>query len=79
MQKVMTGNAPPLISNLFQVNSIRQSKRLIVPLPRIDLFKSSLMYSGADCWNSLPTFLKSINSYEGFKTSLKKHLMSNIN
>ena len=27
MQRVMTGNAPPLISNLFQVNSIRQSKR----------------------------------------------------
>ena len=79
MQKVMTGSAPPLISKLFQVDTIRQSKRLVVPLPRIDLFKSSLMFSGADCWNNLPSSLKSITSHKGFKTSLKKHLMSKIN
>ena len=31
---------------------------LILPKPKIDLYKSSLKYSGTLCWNSLPKHLK---------------------
>ena len=78
MHRVVTGNAPPVIIEQFSLNTIRQSKRLVVPLPRIDLFKTSFMYSAANCWNNLPISLKTISSYHGFKTSLKKHFLSKL-
>ena len=78
MHRVVTGNAPPVIIEQFSLNTIRQSKRLVVPLPRIDLFKSSFMYSAANCWNNLPIPLKTINGHQGFKTSLKKHFLRKL-
>ena len=47
---------------------------LLVPLPRIDLYKSSLSFSGAFTWNNLPSELKLSTSSNAFKCALAKYL-----
>ena len=78
MHRVMTGKAPPNIRKDFPLNVVNHSKRLVLPLPRIDLFKSSFKYSGANCWNNLSASLKTIHSQQSFKILLKMHLMYKI-
>ena len=47
---------------------------LACPRPRLDLFKTSMSYSGASAWNSLPPHLKSMQgSLPAFKKCLFKH------
>ena len=58
MKKNMVGNAPPSLSRLFPVNPTRDQIKINIPSPRIDLFKTSLTFSGASLWNSLPFSLK---------------------
>jgi exonuclease III len=45
MHKIMKGNAPPSLTNTFSANENRDISKLYIPLPRIDLYKSSLAYS----------------------------------
>ena len=71
MQKIMAGNAPPSLTRLFPINSSREQNKINIPRPRIDLFKSSLTFSGASLWNSLPLSIKSRSNY-----SFKKHYIS---
>ena len=47
-----------------------------VPKPRIDIFKSSLSFSGAHLWNKLPIHVKRSGTLSLFKKQLFKHLMS---
>ena len=46
MYKIMSGNAPPSLIAKFTSNNARHSHKIMVPRPRIDLYKSSLAYSG---------------------------------
>ena len=46
-----------------------------MPIPRIDLFKSSLVYSGPALWNSLPSELRLPVSPSVFKKRLTLHVM----
>jgi len=66
------------LANMFSLHanhrSSRQSMSLQLPKPRIDLYKSSLAFSGSQLWNSLPNTLKEINSFHKFKQSLLKYL-----
>ena len=78
MHKVVTGYSPPTILNSFKINEKRHKHKIVLPLPRIDLFKSSLSYSGGLYWNNLPDFLKNINDIKNFKVQLKKYLFSKI-
>ena len=71
MQKIMAGNAPPSLTRLFPINSSREQNKINIPRPRIDLFKSSLTFSGASLWNSLPLSVKSRSNY-----SFKKYYIS---
>ena len=71
MQKIMSGNALPSVTRFFPINSSREHTKINIPRPRIDLFKSSLTYSGASLWNSLPLAIKSRSNY-----SFKKHYLS---
>ena len=71
MQKIMAGNAPPSLTRLFPINSSREQNKINIPRPRIDLFKSSLTFSGASLWNSLPLSVKSRSNY-----LFKKHYVS---
>ena len=46
MKKIMVGNAPPSLSRLFPINPTRDQIKINIPTPRIDLFKTSLTFSG---------------------------------
>ena len=52
--KIMFEIASPYLKQLFQVSRLRGMNKIALAIPRIDLFKSSLNYSGAILWNSLP-------------------------
>ena len=78
MHKVSNGNAPPSITNAFPINQSRHVHKLTVPLPRLDLFKTSFTYSGGTYWNNLPAHLKKIKNQGSFKHHLKKHLFDTL-
>ena len=75
MQKIALRTAPLALQSKFQ-RCIRQHGKLQVPIPRLDLFKSSLHYSGSILWNALPQNVKSSNSISVFKNRLKRHFKS---
>ena len=58
MHKIVSGYATSNLNLNFHSNQIRHSHKLIVPRPRLDLFKCSLMYSGGKLWNNLPLSIK---------------------
>ena len=68
MHKIIHGCVPQTIFSKFTLKTSRQLMRLNMPLPRIDLFKSSLVYSGSSLWNTLPTILRQTSSTNVFKT-----------
>ena len=49
VHKIVSGRAPSYLSTKLLINqsSRNSSRKLNVPIPRIDLFKSSLVYSDA--------------------------------
>ena len=76
MQKIALGKVPLALQSEFQ-RCIRQHGKLQVPIPRtLDLFKSSLRYSGSILWNALPQTVKSSNSISVFKNHLIRHFRS---
>ena len=75
MHKILFGNAPAKITNRFLVKASRTLPKLHVPTPRIDLYKSSLSYSGSLLWNLLPESLRQRQCVSTFKTHYFKHLM----
>ena len=54
------------------------SMNLLHPLPRIDLYKSSLAFSGSIIWNNLPPDLKENMSTNSFKNKLHVFLQKAI-
>ena len=78
MHKIVSGRTPMYLSTKLLINqSLRNSSRkLNVPVPRIDLFKSSLVYSGPVLWNSLPSKLGLLVSLSVFKKRLTLHMLS---
>ena len=61
-KKIMAGNAPSSLRYLFPVNLTHDQIKINTPTPQIDLFKSSLTFSGASLWNTLPMSLKTQSS-----------------
>ena len=78
MFKILSGCAPSILTNNFIVNDHRHTHKLILPLPRVDIFKSSLSYSGGFLWNSISTTLNVHTSLNVFKHTYHKHLMSEL-
>ena len=76
MHRILAGSAPPALTAKFTFNNARHFHKIMVPLPRIDLFKSSLMYSGGFLWNNLPSTLKNQSNRNVFKKIYHGHLMS---
>ena len=71
MHKIITGCTSERISK-----HSRHIMKLNTPIPRIDLFKSSLIYSGSCLWNSLPTTLRQLANIHVFKDRYNKYLMT---
>ena len=78
VHKILSGRAPMYLSTKLFINqsSRNSSRKLNVPIPRIDLFKSSLVYSGPVLWNSLPSKLRLPVSPSVFKKNLMLHMLS---
>ena len=78
VHKILSGRAPMYLSTKLFINqsSRNSSRKLNVPIPRIDLFKSSLVYSGPVLWNSLPSKLRLPVSPSVFKKNLTLHMLS---
>ena len=74
--KILQGHAPSYLKDLL-TESPNQSRfiKLLLPLPRIDLFKSSLSFCGSKVWNSLPSCITNCNTINSFKVSLRTHLL----
>ena len=74
MHKVWTSSVPSYISNLFTQQKSRSRLDFCIPRPRIDLYKTSLSYSGSHLWNSLPNHVKICPSLSCFKKNLFRYL-----
>ena len=67
---------PDYISNLFMKSHRENSTNYLLPLARIDLFKTSFSFSGALLWNALPLNIKLCCSCSNFKTKLRQYLQN---
>ena len=65
---------PSYIVSLF-TESNNRTNRYVLPKPRIDLFKTSLSFSGSTCWNSLPVAIKTVGTIKSFESVLHEYLM----
>ena len=70
MHKIVFGYAPSNLKLNFVSNQNRHSHKLVVPRPRLDLFKCSLMYSGGKLWNNLPLSIKKIIRSQSIKKNI---------
>ena len=75
IHKIMSGKVPPSLMAKCSLNQSRHSGKLNIPIPRIDLFKSSLVYSGSVLWNSLPDSVRLLSSTESFKSHYMLYIM----
>ena len=74
MFKILNGKTPSYLSDIFIPRNLQfafNRNKLRVPWPRIDLFKTSLSYSGSTMWNSLPQEITSVASFCAFKKRIK--------
>ena len=77
MFKVRNGKTPEYIRSLFTRSSSRYGSNNLIPSRlRIDLYKTSLAFSGSSVWNSLPLSLKNLRTIRCFKRHLHRHLSS---
>ena len=78
MYRVLSNEAPGYIPNLYTHTPSRYSNsrnyQLSFPRPRIDIFKTSISFSGAYLWNHLPLTVRSCQSLSSFKRKLRAHL-----
>ena len=78
--KARNNLAPKYISDLFssvaEYHSVSTrssiNNNLYLPKPNLTIFKSSLSYSGANLWNSLPVYIRDSPTYNTFESRLKK-------
>ena len=77
IHKIYNNKTPTYLTNIITKASNRyNSKKLIVPQPKLDLFKTSLSFSGSILWNSLPNEMKKITSIKGFRKKLYSYLLN---
>ena len=76
--RVLSNEAPGYISNLYTHTPSRYSNsrnyHRSLPRPRIDIFKTSIFFSGVYLWNNLPLTVRSCQSLSSFKRKLRAHL-----
>ena len=84
MHKFIKKQLPPMLQNLFTfVNEIHNhstralnSEDIALPLPRTEVLKRNLSYSGPLFYNSLPPSVRKCNSLDNFKVCLKSYLLN---
>ena len=78
MFRIMNGFAPSTLTARFPLNKSRYTDNIIIPRPRLDLYKSSLTYSGGTLWNSLPKSIKNKSIIGSFKRTYKSYLLGTM-
>jgi hypothetical protein len=77
MFKIKNNMAPPYLQSLLIPSTDRyNSDRYLCPKTRVDIYKSSFAFSGPYVWNTIPINIKSVNSLQSFKSSLKHYLLN---
>ena len=80
MYNVHKQSSPHYIKELFTLEQSSSRTRsgpvFKVPRPRIDLYKTSLLFSGSSLWNSLPIKVRGACSLSSFKDSLFRYLFT---
>lgn len=72
MLKMRLHKTPPYLNDLIVHASDRYgSDKYILPLPRVDIFKSSFSFSGPSVWNSLPSHITQCHTMSNFKLHLR--------
>ena len=80
MYRLLSNEAPEYISNLYTHThtptrySNSWNYHLSLPRTRIDIFKTSISFSGAYLWNNLPLTVRSCQSLSFLKRKLREHL-----
>ena len=77
MYKIVNGNLPPNIVNLFSYRQYlyglrKTTLQLEIPKPTTNFKKRSLAYRGPKIWNSLPNNVKQCASLAAFKAAIDK-------
>lgn len=55
--------------------SLRRPSLLVLPRPRTNYAKKDITYEGAKFYNSLPSHIKNVSSFSGFKSQLSKYII----
>ena len=78
INNILLKESPSYLECFVQRASERYgSKNLIPPIPRIDLFKTSLSYSGSVLYNQLPVTFKQMFCKKAFKRNVKRFITEN--
>ena len=78
MFKILSGNAPPYLTEKFiyrncMYNTRSGSLNLIIPQPKTESMKRTFVYRGASYWNSLANELQGCTSLGSFKRNLSNY------
>ena len=81
MHNIMNNKAAKYLASFIKqpcrIQSNPRKTIIPLPLPRIDIYKSSLSFSGVFVWNSLPENIINIKSFNIFKQKLKAFMLNN--
>ena len=78
--RLLSNEAPGYISNLYahtlphDIPTLGTITLVCLARPRIDIFKTSISFSGAYLWNSLPLTVRPCQSLSSCKRKLRVHL-----
>ena len=78
MYKIWADTVPRYLSDLFtkaQSRYTNSRNNFTVPRPRLDIYKTSLSFSGASLWNALPPNVKTVPLLSSYKTNLFRYLL----
>ena len=78
IHKIYNNETPAYLTDIItKAPSRYNSKKLIVPQPKLDLYKTSLSFSGSVLWNSLPNDFRLGLSHSTFKKKLHLFMIDN--
>jgi len=78
MHKIVNKKAPKKLIAKFPIKKSKHALKVCPGrVPRTDLYKTSLKYSGAFAWNALPDNLRTTVHYSTFKNNLKLAMSNN--
>ena len=78
IHNILEKKSPSYLEGFVQKASNRYgSKNRILPLPRIDLFQTSLSYSGSVLYNQIPLNLKQMIHKKAFQRNAKRFIKDN--